>query len=168
MHPHHIDKCRAAGCHFLLSFLVGFRPFFRLVCRSHVPAKSYVVKVHKADFLHGLSPACHRDIRTKLSFCGRGCHCINMFSGLQRFNNRYHEALCSDCSKRAAVDTFSAADTFVLIDHGKTVFIVSNCVNRTAELTRPLQMCNRIIRTCLCTLSALFTLGCINMGPVSS
>src|SRR5699024_5298855 len=59
-------------------------------------------------------------------------------------------------------------DTFVLVDHGKTVFIVSNCVNRTAELTRPLQMCNRIIRTCLCTLSALFTLGCINMGPVSS
>ena len=66
------------------------------------------------------------------------------------------------------MDTFSAADTFVLIDHGKTVFIVSNCVNRTAELTRSLQMCDCIVRTGLRTSSTFFTFCRIDVGAGSS
>ena len=66
------------------------------------------------------------------------------------------------------MNTFSAADTFVLVDDRKPVFIVCDGIYRATELTWTFQMCDRIIRTCFGALSALLTLGGINMGTKSS
>ena len=80
----------------------------------------------------------------------------------------YNKALGADRSERTAVDTFTAADTFLLIDDGDPVLIVCNRVDRTAELTRSLQMCDCIVRTGLRTSSTFFTFCRIDVGAGSS
>ena len=66
------------------------------------------------------------------------------------------------------MDTFSAADTLGIINHGNTIFIVCNSVDRTCKLTWSLQMRDCIVRTCSCTSSTLFTFLRINVGTMTS
>ena len=66
------------------------------------------------------------------------------------------------------MDTFSAADTLGIINHGNTIFIVCNSVDRTCKLTWSLQMRDCIVRTCSCTASTLFTFLRINVGTMTS
>ncbi len=157
MFPYHIDKSRTAGSHFLLALGICLTPLFCLALRSQVSAKSYFHKLCESQLFHCLSPACHCDIRSKLSFCRRSKHRIDMLSGLDRIDNVHDPCLRADRAERTAVDTFSAADTFLFIDHRDAVLVVRNRVHRAAELTRSLKMCDGIVRTGLCTFSAFFT-----------
>jgi hypothetical protein len=138
MKAHHIDKCRAAGSYFLLAFLVRFRPFFRFICSSHVPAKPNVIKVVKSQLFHGFLPACSSNVRAKLPFCCRRSHCIDFLARFQCFHNIHNICFGTDSAKGAAMDAFPATDAFFLINNGNPMLIVCNGVNWAAMLTRAL------------------------------
>ena len=48
----------------------------------------------------------------------------------------YDKALGADRSERTAVDTFTAADTFVFVDYGNAMLVVGDRIDRTTEFTR--------------------------------
>ncbi len=168
MKAYHIYKSRTAGSHFLFALLICFRPFFCLISGCHVSAKTHIIEIFKSQFLHGFLPACCGDIRAELAFCGRSCHGIDFFAGLQCFHHIHNKGLGADGTKGTAVNAFSAANTFFFVDNGNSMLIICNGIHRTAVFTGTLQVGNGIVRTGLCTFSAFFTFGCINMGAFSA
>ena len=80
MQANHIYKCRAAGGYFFLSFFVSFSPFFSFVSSSHISTESYIVEIYESELFHCFAPAFHGNVSTKLTFCGRSSHCVDVFA----------------------------------------------------------------------------------------
>ena len=86
-----------------------------------------------------------------------------MFSREDGIDYRNNPCLGADCSERTAMNAFSAADAFLIVDYRDAVFIVGNCIYRTTELARPFQVGDCVVWTGVGALAALFTFCRVNM-----
>ena len=164
----HINKCRTAGCGFLLTCVICFQPLLSLALCSHISTETNLDHVCKTNLLQCDLPALHGNVRTKLSLCRRGYHTIDFLARFQCTDHIQNKCLGTDRTKWTFVDTVTTADTLALINYGNTKIIVCNGIYRTCKLTWTLQMSDSIVRACLGTHTALFTFIGINVGTLLS
>ena len=162
----HINKCRTAGCGFLLTCVICFQPLLSLALCSHISTETNLDHVCKTNLLQCDLPALHCNVRTKLSLCRSGYHTIDLLARFQCTDHIQNKCLGTDRTKWTFVDTVTTADTLALINYGNTKIIVCNGIYQTCKLTWTFQMSDSIVRACLGTHTALFTFIGINVGTL--
>ena len=160
---HHGDKSRAAGSGHLAAFFSGLDPLFCLIGCRHVASETDFDHIGKSDLFQSSLDGGHPDVVSELAFCCRSAHCDHTFAGFDGFDDIDDIDLGADRAERAGVNTMTAVDAFIFVDHAESVVIVRDGVDRAGCLAGTLTVDDGVEGAGFCAQAAGFALVGIDL-----